>query len=205
MTRVLRALRVSVCTAVCATLLTAVPATAAEIDEWRDLSDQRGVVVLMRHALAPGGGDPAGFRLGDCRTQRNLSREGRQQARAIGADIQRSGIAIEAVFSSPWCRAKDTASLLDAGPVRSLRFLGSTFTTPQSVSDAREARTRRLITSHRGRDAVLILVGHYANIMDLTDEAVDSGESLIVRMNPRGDIDVLGRVPAPMVSSRPGN
>ena len=205
MTRFSRALLAAVCATACATILTAAPASAAEIDEWRDLSGQRGVVVLMRHALAPGGGDPAGFRLGDCRTQRNLSREGRQQARAIGAAIERSAIDINAVLSSPWCRAKDTARLLDVGPVRTKQYLGSTFTAPQSVSDARETRTRRLITSHRGKDGVLFLVGHYANIMDLTGEAVNSGESLIVRMNPQGDLQVLGRIPAPTISSRPGN
>ena len=205
MTGFSRALLAGVCAAACATILTAAPASAAEIDEWRDLSGQRGVVVLMRHALAPGGGDPAGFRLGDCRTQRNLSREGRQQARAIGAAIDRSAIDIKAVLSSPWCRATDTATLLDAGPVRTKRYLGSTFTAPQSVSDVREARTRRLIRSHQGADGVLILVGHYANIMDLTGEAIDSGESLIVRMNPQGDLQVLGRIPAPTISSRPGN
>lgn len=197
MTHRLHALLVSVCAAVCATLLTAAPASAADVDEWRDLSGERGVVVLMRHALAPGGGDPAGFRLGDCRTQRNLSREGRQQARAIGVAIERSAIDIDAVLSSPWCRSKDTANLLGLGPVRTVRYLGSTFTAPQSVSDVREARTRRLIRSHQGEDGVLILVGHYANIMDLTGAAVDSGESLIVRMNPRGVIDVLGRISAP--------
>ena len=200
MTRFSRALLAAVCATACATILTAAPASAAEIDEWRDLSGQRGVVVLMRHALAPGGGDPAGFRLGDCRTQRNLSREGRQQARAIGAAIERSAIDINAVLSSPWSRTKDTARLLDVGPVRTKQYLGSTFTAPQSVSDAREARTRRLIKSHQGVDSVLILVGHYANIMDLTGEAVDSGESLIVRMNPRGDLQVLGRIPAPSTS-----
>ena len=205
MTRFSRALLAAVCATACATILTAAPASAAEIDEWRDLSGQRGVVVLMRHALAPGGGDPAGFRLGDCRTQRNLSREGRQQARAIGAAIERSAIDINAVLSSPWCRAKDTARLLDVGPVRTKQYLGSTFTAPQSVSDARETRTRRLITSHRSKDGVLFLVGHYANIMDLTGEAVNSGESLIVRMNPQGDLQVLGRIPAPTISSRPGN
>lgn len=205
MTRFSRALLAAVCAAACATILTAAPASAAEIDEWRDLSDQRGVVVLMRHALAPGGGDPVGFRLGDCRTQRNLSREGRQQARAIGAAIERSAIDINAVLSSPWCRAKDTARLLDAGLVRTKQYLGSTFTAPRSVSDAREARTRDVISAHRGKDGLLFLVGHYANIMDLTGEAVDSGESLIVRMNPRGDLQVLGRIPAPEVSSRPGS
>lgn len=195
----------TVLAAACATVITITPATVAEVDAWRDLAGQRGVVVLMRHALAPGGGDPAGFRLGDCRTQRNLSQQGRQQARAIGTAIARSGIDVAAVWSSPWCRAKDTARLLGAGPVRTKPYLGSTFTAPRSVSDDREARTRDVITDHRGMEGVLMLVGHYANIMDLTGEAVDSGEALIVRMDAQGRIEVLGRIPAPDFSSRPGS
>lgn len=195
--------------AACATVISSTPAispaAAAEVDSWRDLVGQRGVVVLMRHALAPGGGDPAGFRLGDCRTQRNLSREGRQHARVIGSAIARSGIDIDGVWSSPWCRAKDTARLLDAGPVRTKQYLGSTFTAPRSVSDAREARTRDVITAHRDKPGVLMLVGHYANIMDLTGEAVDSGEALIVRAGAQGKVEVLGRIPAPEVSSQRGS
>ena len=179
--------------------LIAVAATPVDADPrtWAGLTDERGVVILMRHALAPGGGDPPGFRLGDCRTQRNLSDAGRQQARRIGRDIKDSGVEVAAVLSSPWCRSKDTATLLDIGPVTTRGYLGSTFTAPASVSEKRRTITRRLIQSHRGGDGVVIVVGHYANIMDLTGIAVDSGEALAVRMDEGGEIVVLERIPAP--------
>ena len=179
--------------------LIAVAATPVDADPrtWAGLTDERGVVILMRHALAPGGGDPPGFRLGDCRTQRNLSDAGRQQARRIGRDIKESGVKVAAVLSSPWCRSKDTATLLDIGPVKTRGYLGSTFTAPASVSEKRRTITRRLIQSHRGGDGVVIVVGHYANIMDLTGIAVDSGEALAVQMDEGGEIVVLERIPAP--------
>lgn len=169
----------------------------ADSSAWANLDGQRGVVVLMRHALAPGGGDPAGFRLGDCRTQRNLSQAGRDQARRIGEAIVDSGVQVAAVLSSPWCRSRDTATLLGLGPVTTHAYLGSTFTAPSSVADRRESRTRRLIESHRGKQGVLILVGHYANILDLTRLTTDSGEGIAVRMNRDGKLQVLDAIPAP--------
>lgn len=168
----------------------------ATADQWAELAGQRGVVVLMRHAIAPGGGDPPGFRLSDCRTQRNLSAEGRAQARRIGASIRDSGIEVAGVLASPWCRSAQTARLLDVGQMRTRSFLGSTFTAAQSVADRREARTRRLIASHRGQEGVLILVGHYANIVDLIGETTSSGEAIALRMDESGDLDVLRRIPA---------
>ena len=169
----------------------------ADARNWAALRDEQGVVILMRHALAPGGGDPPGFRLEDCRTQRNLSNAGRQQARRIGREIKDSDVEVAAILSSPWCRSKDTATLLDIGPVMTRGYLGSTFTAPASIADKRRALTRRLIQSHRGEDGVVIVVSHYANIMDLTGVAVDSGEALAVRLDEGGEIVVLDRIPAP--------
>ncbi len=201
MNRAFRALLAVLSTAIVAVVLTAAPAGASGADEWRDLTGQRGVVVLMRHALAPGGGDPAGFRLGDCATQRNLSGQGRDQARRIGRQIRASGIDVAGVLSSPWCRSQHTARLLQVGPgvepVQTRNFLGSTFMAPRSVADRREARTRQLIADHRGKGGVLILVGHYANIVDLTGVTTNSGGSVAVRMNRGGELDVVGRIPAP--------
>ncbi len=173
------------------------PAAKADTGSWEDLRKNDGVVVLMRHALAPGGGDPPGFRLDDCRTQRNLSRAGRDQARRIGQSIADSGVKVAAILTSPWCRSKDTATLLDVGPVETRGYLGSTFTAPASISDKRRSLTRRLIESHRGNDGIIIVVSHYANIMDLTGTATDSGEALAVRMDEGGEIVVLDRIPAP--------
>jgi len=72
-------------------------------------TNPKGYVLLMRHALAPGVGDPENFRLDDCSTQRNLSEEGRQDAREIGQWLQRREVKIFRVESSRWCRAKETA------------------------------------------------------------------------------------------------
>ena len=186
--------RLALATTVGLFLLTVVgPATATDVT-WSDLRDQKGIVVLMRHALAPGVGDPPGFRLGQCDTQRNLSSEGRQQAQDIGARVRASRIEIACVVSSPWCRSVDTARLLGLGTVRTRAYLGSTFTAPPSVVVARTERLRRLIGSHRGEGGVLIVVAHYANIKDLTGEATSSGEGLAVRVDRTGQLEVLGRL-----------
>ena len=166
-------------------------------DIWSQLRDDRGLVVLMRHAIAPGGGDPTGFRLGDCSTQRYLSAQGRAQARAIGRQFKREQVPIAGVRSSRWCRARDTARLLDLGPVRSSAALDSVFTASPRVAAGRQQQAERIIAGHRGQAGALILVGHQANIIDLTGIAPSSGEGVVVRADPAGDIRVVGRIPAP--------
>ena len=83
-------------------------------------------VALMRHTDAPGGvGDPPGFRLDDCATQRNLSAKGRADAARIGARLRSERIAVERIVSSPWCRCMDTATLLELGPVEAEPTFGN--------------------------------------------------------------------------------
>src|SRR5512134_1262540 len=78
-----------------------------------------GHIALLRHAAAPGVGDPPGFRLEDCGTQRNLSAEGRAQARRIGEALRRRGVEVDAVYSSEWCRCLQTAELIGGNrPIR---------------------------------------------------------------------------------------
>ena len=72
-------------------------------------------IVFMRHALAPGFGDPDRFELGDCSTQRNLDTNGRNQAQLIGRELLTSGIHFSEILSSEWCRCRETASLLNMG------------------------------------------------------------------------------------------
>ncbi|WP_373508649.1 histidine phosphatase family protein [Thiocapsa sp.] len=86
-----------------------------------------GAVLLLRHAFAPGTGDPEGFRLDDCATQRNLNDAGREQARSIGAWLRARGIEQARVYSSEWCRCTETAELLGLGPVTPLPALNSFF------------------------------------------------------------------------------
>lgn len=90
-------------------------------------ADEETYVVLLRHAIAPGTGDPENFQLDDCSTQRNLSEEGRQQAIAIGKAFQSRNVPVKAVLSSQWCRCLETAELMNVGPVEPFSALNSFF------------------------------------------------------------------------------
>ena len=173
---------------------TAAPATA---DIWQELRTGRGYVVLLRHALAPGTGDPAGFRLGDCSTQRNLSAEGRRQAIAIGAQWRRERMPVDRVLTSRWCRARDTARLLAIGTVTAYPALDSSFTVSDAIAAQRAAQVRGLITRHRGERGVLVLVGHQVNITDVTGVVPASGQAVVVKARADGTVRVVGTLPAP--------
>ena len=92
------------------TLLLTLFALPVLANDW-DALREPGAVAIMRHALAPGGGDPAGFDVTDCATQRNLDDRGRDQARAIGAALRERGFTFGRVLTSQWCRCRDTATL----------------------------------------------------------------------------------------------
>jgi phosphohistidine phosphatase SixA len=173
------------------------PASVQANDPFSQMREDRGLVVLMRHAIAPGGGDPAGFRLGDCTTQRQLSAEGRSQARAIGKEFTSRNIPIAGVRSSRWCRAFDTAKLLNQGNVRTSSALDSVFTASEQVANRKKLQTERIIRDHRKRSGVLILVGHQANIIDLTGIAPESGGAVLVKADTSGRIRVVGELAAP--------
>ena len=137
-------------------------------------------VALMRHADAPGGvGDPPGFRVEDCATQRNLSPKGRADAETIGARLKQQGIAFEKIVSSPWCRCVDTAKLLDLGTVETEPTFGNVVV----LRDQREALTvggRALIARWTARGNLLV-VTHGANIFALTGVSPASGEIVVVK------------------------
>ena len=155
----------------------------------------KGYVLLMRHSLAPGVGDPENFRLGDCSTQRNLSAEGRKDAKEIGAWLARREITIYGVESSRWCRAKETARLLGLGKVQLNRNLDSLFQEVEIEDHPQTLNVRRQIVKHRNKEGLLILVGHYVNIAAVTGVGVDSGEGVLVRANRNGKIRVIGSTP----------
>ena len=165
------------------------PGAADERDLWAGL--RAGThVALLRHALAPGTGDPASFTLGDCTTQRNLSEEGRAQARRIGARFRTNGIGSAAVFTSQWCRCRDTAALLGLGPVEDLPLLNSFF---QNRGN-REAQTNGLAAwlAARPPGAPLVLVTHQVNITALTGVFPASGEMVILRRDNSGRFALAG-------------
>jgi len=181
---------------VAATLVLAFLATplSASADEalWRELAEG-GPVVLMRHALAPGVGDPAEFRLGDCATQRNLDAEGRAQARAIGERFRAHGIERARVYSSQWCRCLETARLLGLGEVVAAPTLNSFFR-DRAAKAERGAGALALIASEvEAGDGPLVLVTHQVNITALTGVFPASGELILVRAAAEG-IEVVGRI-----------
>jgi len=174
-------------------LVWAVPGIAAEADDalWQALRSG-GHVALMRHAFAPGTGDPAPFALRDCSTQRNLSDEGRQQAAHIGARFRANGIHTARVFSSQWCRCLETARLLDMGPVRELSELNSFF----RRYERRDAQTRGLEEWLAKQDPIepLVLVTHQVNITALTDVYPAEGTLVVIRLSDAGALSVVGTI-----------
>lgn len=179
-----------------ALLLTALLATPALADEavWETLAGGAHVV-LMRHALAPGTGDPANFRLDDCATQRNLDDTGRQQARATGAAFRNRQIPVATVYTSQWCRCRETAELLDLAPVVELPALNSFFQARQRRGPQTEALRTFLADLKPGEENV-VLVTHFVNIRALTGEAVSSGELVVVRPGDNGEVTVVGNIAA---------
>lgn len=172
------------------------PAAGANEDAaWAALRAD-GNVALMRHADAPGGfGDPPGFQLEDCATQRNLSARGRAEAAAVGARLKAKGARLGRVVSSPWCRCVDTARLMDVGPVA----IEATFGNVVVLSDRREALTRGardVLRAWKGPGALLV-VTHGANIQALTGYNPASGEIVVVAPQADGTVREIGRLPVP--------
>jgi len=151
-----------------------------------------GHIAIMRHALAPGTGDPANFTLGDCATQRNLSEAGRRQARRTGDFLRSAGVREARVISSQWCRCLETARLLGFGPVESLPALNSFFRDrekgPVQTRELREAIARMDLSRP------VVMVTHQVNITRLTDVFPGSGEIVVMRRMPDGSVEVLGTV-----------
>ncbi|WP_422367730.1 histidine phosphatase family protein [Pelagibius sp.] len=145
---------------------------------------------IMRHALAPGTGDPANFTLGDCTTQRNLSDRGRNQARAIGGAIRTAGVSVDRVLTSQWCRCAETARLLDLGTVTAEPAVNSFFA-DRSTAEKQTAAARDLLAA-MPEDQTAILVTHQVNITALIDVFPQSGEVFVLKVAEDSRIDVLG-------------
>jgi phosphohistidine phosphatase SixA len=179
------------------------PAQASEPAEglviWDQLqgSNPKGYVLLMRHALAPGVGDPPNLKVGDCSTQRNLNEEGRTQAREMGQWLQRREIKILRVETSRWCRANETAKLLNIGTVRPNKNLDSLFQETNLNSHPQTANIKKRIINHRNTRGLLVFVGHFVNFQAVAQTSLDSGEGVLVRATSTGEIKILGYTPKP--------
>jgi 8-oxo-(d)GTP phosphatase len=169
----------------------ATPVSAEEAALWRALASG-GHVAFLRHALAPGTGDPANFQLRDCATQRNLSQEGREQAARIGGRFRANGISEARVGSSQWCRCLETAELLGLGAVEELPALNSFFRYPERRE--RQTRWMEAWLADQNLDGPTVVVTHQVNITALTGVYPFSGELVIVRRAADGTLTVAGTI-----------
>jgi len=166
---------------------TCVGASFANASELSDLLKRSDHVLLMRHALAPGVGDPAGYKLDDCKTQRNLDSQGRAQAQKTGQWLRSQGVRDALVFTSAWCRCKETAEKLAMGTPAHEISLNSFFDDmrqgPQSNAQLQKFIAAQLKTKG---DKALILVTHHVNIAEFMGENVGSGDMVLVKVNLLG-------------------
>jgi broad specificity phosphatase PhoE len=169
---------------------------AADDSLWRRLRSG-DYVLLVRHAATEGGaGDPPGFRLADCSTQRNLSSEGREQAGALGERVRAGKIPIAKVFTSPWCRCRDTARIA-FGEAEDWDALASIFDFPDREREYTEQVKKRVGTYawHKPKGNV-VMVTHNVNIAALTKLSVAPAEVVVVKPDGCCGLRVVGRLTA---------
>ena len=162
-------------------------------DTWTTLVNG-GHVALIRHGNAPPGyGDPPGFKIDDCTTQRNLDDRGRAQARALGAAFRQHGVRVDKVLSSPWCRCLETAELLALGPVDNTWVVAASDKSPERL-----AALKQMVSSWRG-PGTLVVVTHALTVQALVGIMPGQAETVVLRpkRGPEPGIDVAGRIPVP--------
>ena len=158
-------------------------------NEFKKILKDGGKLIFIRHAYAPGSGDPDGFRISNCLTQRNLNIDGVEQSKRIGHFFRQNDIKIGKVLSSEWCRCKQTAEYaFNSYEIRD--FLNSFFS--QEFSHNKDKQIKELkeyIKNWNGKNN-LILVTHYVVISEILNLSVSSGEIVIADK----DYNILGRL-----------
>jgi phosphohistidine phosphatase SixA len=172
--------------------------TIAQGSELSDKLQSSDHVLLMRHTLAPGLGDPANYTLDDCKTQRNLSEEGRKQAVAVGNWLKKQGVSTADEHSSAWCRCKDTAELLNLGRVTIEPALASFFDDMAQAKMSNHKLEQFIVAQlkTKGKQA-LILVTHHVNIYAFMGENIDSGDLVLAKVDAKGRMSSYQRIPRP--------
>jgi len=156
-----------------------------------------GHVALIRHGNAPPGygGDPPGFKIDDCKTQRNLDEQGRAEARALGEAFRNPGVRVDRIVSSPWCRCLETASLMAVGPVESSWAL-----VPDRDPRAplRLLELKEMVSAWRG-PGTLVLVTHALTVRALLGFLPIQGETVVLKpaSGTAAGGDLVGMIAAP--------
>ena len=163
-----------------------------------NLAQEGNKIILIRHSLAPGGGDPAGFKIDDCKTQRlmivkhkeYLSKKGINQSKKIGKLFKKNKVPIDQVLSSQWCRCKDTAKYA-FGDYKEFTALNSTFQSPYNKNEGKQLKELyNYVKKWNGKGKNLVLITHYSIITAVTNAVPSSGEIVIADKN----FKVLGTI-----------
>jgi phosphohistidine phosphatase SixA len=169
-----------------------VAATAsADQPELIDRLKSGGHILMIRHARAPGSGDPPHLKIGDCSTQRNLDDAGRSQARDIGAWLRANGIRSARMYSSQWCRCLETARLIGLGAVQELVGLNSFYERPQDREPHLKA-LNHFISQQPAEGELIILVTHFVTIAAMAGTSVASGEGVVLALQADAPYTVVG-------------
>ena len=150
-----------------------------------------GNLIFIRHAYAPGGGDPDNFDINDCSTQRNLNEEGRKQAKNIGNFFKKNLIPIDKVISSEWCRCKETAKIAFK-KFETKNFLNSFFSKKFSKNRTNQIKDLKKYIDKWEGNKNLVFVTHYVVISEALNYASSSGEIVIsnIRFKKIGNIEI---------------
>ena len=175
--------------------LLAAPVAAADDSQeaWAALVNGSHVA-LIRHGNAPPGyGDPPGFKIDDCATQRNLDEKGRAQARALGEAFRQHGVRADKILSSPWCRCLETARLMVLGTVDGTWAVAASDKSPERL-----AALRQMLANWRG-PGTLVVVTHALTVQALVGIMPGQAETVVVRpkLGKEPGVEVVGRIPVP--------
>ena len=141
-----------------------------------------GKIIFIRHALAPGNGDPENFDLNDCSTQRNLSKEGQRQAEYIGEFFRNNKVKIDEVLSSEWCRCKETAKIA-FNNFSTNSFLNSFYSSKFAKNKDKQVKALKEYIKKFKSDKNLVLVTHYVLISEILNYGPSSGEIVVSNRN----------------------
>ena len=166
--------------------------TPIKADLYKNLINQLedgGKLIFIRHAYAPGNGDPAGFNLNDCSTQRNLSDDGRKQALNIGEFFTKNKIEIDKVLSSEWCRCKETAKIAFKN-YSTNSFLNSFYSSKFSKNKDKQVKAFNYYIKNLEIEKNLIFVTHYVFISEVLNYGPSSGEIVVSDKN----LNIIGSI-----------
>ena len=167
-----------------------IPSSSLANQKELELLNQGGKIIFIRHAYAPGGGDPSNFSLDDCQTQRNLNQQGIEQSILLGKIFQHNNISFDKVYSSQWCRCIDTAQYA-FGEYQELNLLNSTFSHNYKKNHLRQMKElKKLIFNLKEDHGNIIFITHYVIIGGILDYYPNSGEIVIADKS----LKVLGSI-----------